>query len=142
MNFKSTCQSKVVPTQLPTVHRTSEFIANDHELWCKLARAQAERSHYSEALVNYDRALALKPDNHKAWVWRGGVLTYLDRYKEALVSFEKALEIESNDQTAWLFKGMALHHLGQYKKAYACYDKVLGVEQQSTWQRLMKLFKQ
>jgi tetratricopeptide (TPR) repeat protein len=96
---------------------------------------------YAEALASVDLALETQPDNPKAWVLRGGILTHLNRYKEALTCFEEALKIQPDDKDACLFRGVALHHLGRYKQAYASYDTVLGIEQPSVGHGLIQRIK-
>lgn len=99
----------------------------------------ANLGRYEEALVSFDQALAIQPDDHAAWVFRGVVLIHLGRYSEALISCEKALKIHPNDIQAWIFRGAALHYLGQYKKAYASYDSALGIQRQSGLQKLLQI---
>lgn len=108
-----------------------------HEMYNR-CMALAQLGCYQEALISVEQALDVQPDNHKAWVLRGGVLTHLDRYKEALACFEQALNIQPEDKDACLFRGVALHHLGRYKQAYASYDRVLGIEQASLWNDLIQ----
>lgn len=55
---------------------------------------------YQEALVDYDRALALKPDYALAWNNRGVVLLDLGRNAEAEAAFNRALELDPNNSLA------------------------------------------
>jgi tetratricopeptide (TPR) repeat protein len=50
-----------------------------------------------QALIAYDRALALKPDFYGAWYSKGSALFELGRYKEALTAFDGALALDPNN---------------------------------------------
>lgn len=111
------------------------------KVWYNQGDTLANLGCYEEALVSFNQALEIQPDDHAAWVFRGVVLIHLGRYSEALASCEKALAIQPNDKQAWIFRGAALHYLGQYKRAYTSYDKALGIQRQSGWQKLTQIFK-
>ena len=51
---------------------------------------------YDEALVAYDRALALEPELDNAWYGRGNVLRELKRYDEAIEAYDRALVSKSD----------------------------------------------
>jgi tetratricopeptide (TPR) repeat protein len=51
-----------------------------------------------EALVHFERALAIDPDSQEGWHLRGVVLSELRRYDEAVASFDRALEINFRAQ--------------------------------------------
>ena len=51
-----------------------------------------------EALLHFERALAIKPDSQEGWDHRGVSLFRLRRYDEAVASFDRALEINCREQ--------------------------------------------
>ena len=57
---------------------------------------------YDEAIVAYDKALALKPDLAGAWLGRGNVFYDLKRHDEAFAAYDKALALKPD-----LAKGLA-----------------------------------
>ena len=51
---------------------------------------------YEEALVAYDKAIALQPEDAESWRNRGAVLSELQRYEEAIASLSQAISIQQN----------------------------------------------
>jgi tetratricopeptide (TPR) repeat protein len=80
-----------------------------------------------EALVQCDRALALKPDDVAALSNRGDVLIDLDRFEEALSSYNKLLSIQSKDFTALNMRGLVLEQLRRPEEALADYEKAIAL---------------
>ena len=125
---------------ITSFNNSLEFQADEY-IWYNQGDALAKEGRYEEALASFDKALAIQPDYHAAWVFRAVVLTQLGRYSVALASCEKALAIQPNDKQAWIVRGAALSYLGYYKQAYASYDKALGIERQSGWQKVTQMLK-
>jgi predicted O-linked N-acetylglucosamine transferase (SPINDLY family) len=80
---------------------------------------------YDEALLSYDRALALRPDYHAAHYNRSNVLLELDRPDEAVASLDRVLAGNPNDAEALTVRGNALLELGRPEEALASYDRAL-----------------
>jgi tetratricopeptide (TPR) repeat protein len=57
-------------------------------------------SNYDEAIVWFDKALALDSNNIDALINKGRALFRLDRPDEAIVWFDKALEMDPNNKIA------------------------------------------
>jgi tetratricopeptide (TPR) repeat protein len=55
---------------------------------------------YSEALVAYEKAIALDPTNAVYWKNKGGDLEWLNRNSEALIAYEKAIALDPTYQVA------------------------------------------
>lgn len=94
--------------------------------WYQHGDGLANQGRYAEALISFNQAIALNPDFHEAWVFRGVVLIHLEHYQEALESCDRALALCPTNSEAWLFRGAALQRLGQYQKAYESYDRAMG----------------
>ncbi len=58
-------------------------------------------NHLAEALANYDKAIALKPDFAQAHNNRGTALQDLNRPAEALASYEKAITLKPDFAQAY-----------------------------------------
>ena len=65
-----------------------------------LALLQLRRQRYGEALVLYQRLVALDADNAKAWSGMGIAFYYLDRTDEALQSIDRALSLDPTLEAA------------------------------------------
>ena len=61
-------------------------------------RATLER--HAEALENFKRAIAIKPDYVEAFYSKGNALKGLDRYDEALKSYDRAIALPHLRQAA------------------------------------------
>ena len=96
------------------------------ERWWKRGKELREAGRLQESLEAYNRAIAIQPDDHKAWDSRGALLCdFLHQYEDALTSFEKALELKSDFENAWHNRGVALRNLGRNEEAIASFDKAL-----------------
>lgn len=114
---------------------------DDYKAWYNKGEILAKSGQYTEALANFNRALAEQPTAHAAWIFKGVVLVQLGRYAEALTCCEQALAIAPHDKQAWIIRGAALNYMGCYQDSYACYDRALGVERRSRWQELTQMVK-
>ncbi|WP_242040542.1 tetratricopeptide repeat-containing serine protease family protein [Coleofasciculus sp. FACHB-1120] len=80
---------------------------------------------YKEAVIDYDKAIEIKPDYHEAWNNRGYGLRKLEQYQEAIASYDKAIQIKPDKHEAWAGRGYTLDELQQYREAIASYDKAI-----------------
>jgi tetratricopeptide (TPR) repeat protein len=81
-----------------------------------------------EAIVYYDKALAIEPDSTLALNNKGVSLANLNRSQEAIVYYDKALAIEPDSTLALNNKGASLSNLGKYQEAIVYYDRALAIE--------------
>jgi tetratricopeptide (TPR) repeat protein len=92
------------------------------------AAALQQLGRYSDALADYDAALALKPDYVEALGNRGIVLQKLVRYQEALASYDQALALNPGYADASSNRGDTLQQLGRYDEALAGYGNALAID--------------
>lgn len=81
-----------------------------------------------EALLCFEEALRVDPNDLGALSLKGYSLDSLGRYREAIKCFDKILEQQPNELNVSVNKGLALFHLGKYDEAIAYFDKVLEYE--------------
>ena len=105
-------------------HQTSERKA---ELLLDQGNLFGASQEYEAAIASYDRAVALKPDDHEAWYSRGIALDDLGRYEDAIASYDRAVALQPDDHVAWNNRGTALFSLGRYEDAIASYDRALAI---------------
>ncbi|MEI8380027.1 MAG: tetratricopeptide repeat protein [Planctomycetota bacterium] len=96
--------------------------------WLELGFYFAVMHRHTEAIIAYEKVLAIDAQDKFAWNNIGASLSAIGRYDAAIVCYDKALQIKPRDAAAWSNKGCALRHLGRYDTAIACYDKVLEIE--------------
>lgn len=80
------------------------------------------------ALTLYQRAHALKPEDHRWAYLTGAVQASLSRSNEAAESFRKTLQLKAGDTPAMLGLADALAAAGQFTEARDWYGKVLARE--------------
>lgn len=78
-----------------------------------------------EAIICYDKALAIDAGEAKIWSNKGFDLQQLGRHGEALKCYEKALTIAPQLDGVWSNKGSCLDAMGRFEEALVCYDNAL-----------------
>jgi predicted O-linked N-acetylglucosamine transferase (SPINDLY family) len=95
-----------------------------------LGNALHAMKRHDEAVVQYERAIVLKPD-HVAYANRGNALMALNRHAEALASFDKAIALDASYVEAHSKRGDALRQCKRYDESIASYDKALTLRPDS-----------
>jgi tetratricopeptide (TPR) repeat protein len=95
-----------------------------HHQGVELARS----GRLEQALVYYDRVVALRPDCPEAWNSRGVVLAKLKRHGEALASFDRALSVRPNYAEALANRGDVFGSLGRAQEALGNYGRCLALK--------------
>jgi protein O-GlcNAc transferase len=83
---------------------------------------------FDEALADYDRAVALKPDYAEAFVNRGVALAELQRFDEALASYATAIALKPRDAAAFNNRGNALKQSRRLDEALVSYDTAIALK--------------
>ncbi len=86
-----------------------------------------ESGKYEEALVAYDRAIALNPTFAAAYFNKGCALDALKRYEEALTAYDRAIALNPTFALAYNNKGNTLNSLQRYDEALAAYDRAIAL---------------
>ncbi len=81
-----------------------------------------------EALVSYDRAVALKPDFAEAYCNRGNVLKDLKRLDEALASYDRAVALKPDFAKAYCNRGIVLRDLKRLDEALVSHDRAVALK--------------
>jgi protein O-GlcNAc transferase len=100
----------------------------DFDLLHLLAIIQAQLGHAEDALANYNRALAVKPDSAEALYNRGIILRNLNRLDESLTSYDRALEIKPDFAAALVNRGLICHQLNRLGDALTSYETALAIK--------------
>jgi tetratricopeptide (TPR) repeat protein len=101
-------------------------------LW-EIGNALSALGQTEAAIASYDQALAIKPDDHKAWYNRGLALSDLGQKEAAIASYDQALAINPDKDEAWFNRGNSLKALGRYEEALASFDKSLEFLPDDAW---------
>ncbi len=92
-----------------------------------LGAVNAGLGRLEQAVANYEKALAIKPDSAEAHNNLGNALRELGKLDEAVASYNKALQINPDFAEANNNLGNALKELGKPDKAVANYHKALSI---------------
>ena len=82
---------------------------------------------FGEAIISYDKALALNPDLVDAHNNRGNALKDLGRYEESLLSYEKALALKPDYALAYCNRGNVLMELDRLEEALGDFTRALSL---------------
>nr|HET6901226.1 tetratricopeptide repeat protein [Ktedonobacteraceae bacterium] len=91
--------------------------------WFKEGYALDELKRYEEAIVAFDQAIRLDPNDVLAYNNKGLVLNNLKRYEEAIAAYEQAIRLDPNYAVAYNNKGLALDQLGRKSEAQQAREK-------------------
>jgi tetratricopeptide (TPR) repeat protein len=113
---------------LKTLQDTSLELEAKATLLFELGLLFAAEQDLNNAILSWEKALEIKPDNDAAWYNRGNAQAALGHYEESIASYDKAIEIKADDHEAWYNRGISLANLGRYEEAIASYEKALEIK--------------
>ena len=89
-----------------------------------------EEGDFEEALVAFERAILLVPENGSARVNQGFVLNELGRHEEALGALDRAVALAPDNGVAHSNRGDTLNALGRHEEALSALDRAeeLGLD--------------
>ena len=83
---------------------------------------------YNQAILSFDRAIALKPDLTDAYQMRGRCYMALSEPERAVQDFTKVIEQRPNDPTGWIDRGSAYVASNKFSQAVADATKAIAVD--------------
>jgi CHAT domain-containing protein/Flp pilus assembly protein TadD len=99
------------------------------EVWFEQGNQQYYRGDFLGAIASFDKALAIQPDYHHAWINRGVALVKLGRFEEAIASYDKALAIKPENYQVWNDRGVLFcDYLNQFEEAIVSFNKALAIQ--------------
>jgi predicted O-linked N-acetylglucosamine transferase (SPINDLY family) len=93
------------------------------EVMVNLGNVLAAQNRRGEALANYDRALAARPDFFEALFNRANVLLELRRNDEALENYDRVIALRPDFPGGWNNRGTALRQLKRLDEALASFSQ-------------------
>jgi tetratricopeptide (TPR) repeat protein len=88
------------------------------------------------AIVDYNKAIELNPDNSLAYNNRGAAKSNLGDKQGAIVDYDKAIELNPNYADAYYDRGLAYQKLRENQRALADFREAARLYQQqgnTTW---------
>ena len=98
------------------------------EIFIRLGYRLQEQELYSEAIMAYDNAIQLEPDNRLAYFLRADTKISLEQYDAAVDDVDKAIQLEPDHFAAYVLRAIIKTRLKQYDAAIAAYDNVIRLK--------------
>ncbi len=83
---------------------------------------------YSQAILSFDRAIALKPDLIDAYLERGRAFVGDSQTERAIQDFTRVIELRPNDPQPLIDRGTAYIEKKDYQSAIADADRALAID--------------
>jgi len=82
---------------------------------------------YNQAILSFDRAVALKPDMVEAYMMRGKSYVGDAKPEQALPNFSKVIELRPSDPEGWVERGAAYLELTNFRAAISDATQAISV---------------
>ncbi|MBF0558526.1 MAG: tetratricopeptide repeat protein [Nitrospirae bacterium] len=89
--------------------------------------SKAKLKDYTEAIMEYNKAIEVDPNNAIAYSNRGIVKAKLKDYTGAILDYNKAIEVDPNNAIAYSNRGFVKARLNNYTGAIVDYNKAIEV---------------
>jgi len=82
---------------------------------------------YNQAILSFDRTIALKPDFADAYLFRGRSYIQQSDPDKAISDFTKVIELRPSDPSGWIDRGAAYLDLNNFRAAIADASQAIAV---------------
>ncbi len=93
--------------------------------WTLKSDALYRMKDYQKAMVHYDTALSIDPNDSTSWCHMGNMYAFEGKKEEALKAYDKALKSDPKNPFAWNNKGAVFQQMGRDEDALICFDKAI-----------------
>jgi|GEM_PF-1836498 len=97
----------------------------DAEAYYNMGNSFAFLQKYDDAIIQYKKAIEIKPKYHEAWNNLGNSFAFLQKYDDAIIQYKKAIEIKPKYHEAWNNLGIVYAKLEEYAQAILAYKKAI-----------------
>lgn len=94
--------------------------------WLKEGDKHTKLRNYDNAIIAYEQAIQLQPQNEYAYIGKGHALRKLRRLPEALATYDLALTITKENSSIWKSKVEILYRTGNYDDALETCNSALA----------------
>lgn len=113
---------------IETIREETERLQASSVYYRNLADDFSYKSNYAEAIVNYNKALELDPNDRAAYNNRGLVFERMNRVEEAYADFTKVIELDPTDRNGYHNRGVIYYKKGEYQKAISDYTRSIDLD--------------
>jgi len=123
-----------MPNTIPPVF-TQELLEDKYAIGARSALANysfymgTSNDNAEEALVCFDEALAVEPNNAEALVKKGTALERLRKLNEAIECYDRAIAADNSMTIAYLYKGGLFNRMERFGEALECYEMALKTQE-------------
>ena len=96
-------------------------------LYLSRGLALFELGRFAEAIADYDRMVAMDPQNMQAYANQGDALQALGQFEEALARYAQAISIAPDCAETYSNRGLALHEIKRFEEALESYDQAIAI---------------
>ncbi len=93
--------------------------------WTLKSDALYRMKDYQKAMVHYDTALSIDPNDTVSWCHMGNMYAFEGKKEDAIKAYDKALKADPKNAYAWNNKGAVLQQMGKDEEALICFDKAI-----------------
>ena len=112
-------------------------MAQSAEDYVAKGRAKFEKGDYKGAILDFNKAIALDPNNAISYAGRGFPKGILKDYPGAILDFNKAIKLDPNNDIYYTFRGNAKAALDDPKGALEDYNKAISLNPNGSYRILI-----
>jgi tetratricopeptide (TPR) repeat protein len=95
--------------------------------WILRGQILKDQRQSDKAMTDFDRALAIEPENSEALIEKSWLLFENGGFNESLRIFKIAAQVEPRNPKAWLGVAESFREMGDKEKSMAAYDKAIEI---------------
>lgn len=80
-------------------------ITDDFDMYMKLAISQFNQNNLEDAIINFNKAQEINPDNAQLYYMRGLTFNYMKDFDAAIANFNKSLELQPDNADVYYSRG-------------------------------------
>ncbi|MDZ8050033.1 MAG: tetratricopeptide repeat protein [Aulosira sp. ZfuVER01] len=104
-----------------------EYEPDLNQFYVNLGDKSFEQGESDTAIINYNQALQLNPQNAEVYYKRGMVRYHLGDYEGAIADYTQVIQVNLNHTKAYNQRGLARYQLGDYQAAIDDYTQALRI---------------
>ena len=114
--------------EIQALRSARDGVTRDAAYFIRFGEYKMDACDYAAAIANYDRAIALDPDDPAAYHGRGIAKDAQGDYAGAIADFDRAIALDPDGADAYHNRGVTKAEQGDYAGAIADYDRVIALD--------------
>ncbi|WP_228039936.1 tetratricopeptide repeat protein [Nodosilinea sp. LEGE 07088] len=113
-----------------------DYLPNEAAVWSNRGNVRVSQNKLTEALDDYDQAVALAPEQPDPYLNRGAALEGLGRWDDAIADYSQVLALNPDDAAAYNNRGNAKAGQGNWEAALVDYQKAADLDPKFAFARV------